>query len=96
MDALNIQPTTGHIINLTGLPGVVRVENASCDGEPAMKIIFADGIEATVTRSFINKGRFDVWLPPDRPFMAASMMPNVDEKTVMDKLSKLAANAAAE
>ncbi len=83
------------IVNVTGLPGVLRVEDAS-DGSPAMKVVFADGVEATVARSPLNKARFDIWLPPDSPLMAASVMPSVDESTVMKELTKLAAKAAAE
>lgn len=82
------------IVNVTGLAGVVRVEDAS-DGSPAMKVVFADGVEATVARSPINKALFDIWLPPDRPFLAASAMPSVDESTVMKELTRLAAKAAA-
>lgn len=83
------------IINIEGLAGVTRVEDVSSDGRPAMKIVFADGVEATVMQAFINKSKFDVWLPPDRSDMAASVMPNVNEERVMDALNKLAAKAAA-
>ena len=82
------------IINVDGLAGVTRVEDVSSGGRPAMKIVFADGVEATVTRAFMNKGKFDIWLPPDRPGMAASVMPNVDEERVMGALTKLDAKAA--
>jgi flavin-dependent dehydrogenase len=90
-----IAKATAPIINIEGLAGVTRVEDASGDGRPAMKIVFADGVEATVTRAFIDKSKFDIWLPPDRAGMAASVMPNVDEERVMAALNKLAAKAAA-
>lgn len=83
------------IIGIDGLLGVARVEDVSSAGNPAMKIVFVDGVEATVTRALINKRQFDVWLPPDRPGFAASVMPNLEEEAVMAQLSKLASKAAA-
>ncbi|MBC3871729.1 hypothetical protein [Undibacterium oligocarboniphilum] len=80
------------IINVHSLPGVLHVEDASNE-YPRMKIVFADGVEATVARSPINKALFDIWLPPDSPFMAASVMPSIDETRVMTELTKLAAKA---
>lgn len=82
------------IINIEGMAGVKRIEDVSSDGRPAMKIVFADGVEATVTRALINKSKFDVWLPPDQPEMAASVMPNIDQDRVMGALNKLAVKAA--
>lgn len=35
------------IISIDGLPGIARVEDVSSAGNPAMKIVFVDGVEAT-------------------------------------------------
>ena len=83
------------IISIDGLPGVARVEDVSSAGNPAMKIVFVDGVEATVTRALINKNLFDVWLPPDRPGFASSVMTNLEDEAVMAQLNNLALKAAA-
>lgn len=86
--------TATPLINTAGLAGVARVEEVSIDGKPAMKVVFVDGIEATVARAFLDKSSFDIWLPSDRPYMAASVMLKVDEVKVMAELNKLAKKAA--
>lgn len=91
----SIMTTAKQIISVAGLPGIARVEDASDNGTPAMKIVFVDGVEATVMPGFVNKARFDIWLPPVHRIAAASIMPNVDEEQVMMELNKLAAKAAA-
>lgn len=70
------------------------MEEINVDGKPAMKVVFIDGIEAPVTRAFMDESRFDIWLPPEYPDMAATIIPKVDENTAMGELSKLATKAA--
>lgn len=84
------------LINVAGMAGIDRVEDVSASRGPAMKIVFVDGVEVTVTQAVFNKSLFDVWLPPERPsaIITASVMPNADRDRVMQKINELALKAS--
>jgi len=74
---------------LRGLAGLNEIQNVSLD-VAALRYIFSDDTDVTVTREFANKLYFDLWLPASHAIAPATIVSHLTEIEAIEQIVLMA------